>query len=63
MRVPGTGGGTAAGFANRSGQAVVLDSLGLAGWGCHARDDYIQIDSTVLRPYLGTRVLIDLGQD
>ena len=41
----------------------MLDSLGLAGWGCHARDDYIQIDSIVSRPYLGTRVLIDLGQD
>ena len=41
---PSTGGGTDAGFANRSGKAVVLESLGLPGWGYHAKDEYIQID-------------------
>ena len=61
--VPGTGGGTDAGFANRSGKAVVLESLGLAGWGYHARDEYIEIDSIVPRLYLSTRLLMDLGKD
>ena len=42
--VPGTGAGTDAGFANRSGKAAVLESLGLAGWGYHAKDEYIEID-------------------
>jgi glutamate carboxypeptidase len=32
-----TGGGTDAGYAGRSGKAAVLESLGLAGWGYHAR--------------------------
>jgi glutamate carboxypeptidase len=61
--VPGTGGGTDAGFANRSGKAVVLESLGLAGWGYHAKDEYIEIDSIVPRLYLSTRLLMDLGKD
>ena len=61
--VPGTGGGTDAGFANRSGKAVVLESLGLAGWGYHARDEYIEIDSIVPRLYLSTRLRMDLGKD
>jgi len=61
--VPGTGGGTDAGFANRSGKAAVLESLGLAGWGYHAKDEYIEIDSIVPRLYLTTRLLSDLGRD
>ena len=61
--VPGTGGGTDAGFANRSGKAVVLESLGLPGWGYHARDEYIDLDSIVPRLYLSTRLLMDLGRD
>lgn len=61
--VPGTGGGTDAGFANRSGKAVVLESLGLAGWGYHAKDEYIEIDSIVPRLYLTARLLTDLGKD
>ena len=36
-----TGGATNAGFASRSGKAVVLESFGLAGAGCHARNEYI----------------------
>ena len=61
--VPGTGAGTDAGFANRSGKAAVLESLGLAGWGYHAKDEYIEIDSIVPRLYLSTRLLMDLGKD
>ena len=63
MLVPGTGAGTDAGYASRSGKPVVLESLGLAGWGYHARDEYIEIDSIVPRLYLSTRLLMELGRD
>ena len=63
MLVPGTGGGTDAGYASRSGKPAVLESMGLAGWGYHARDEYIEIDSIVPRLYLTTRMLMDLGRD
>ncbi|PUE06318.1 peptidase M20 [Limnohabitans sp. T6-5] len=59
---PVTGGGTDAGFASGSGKAAVLESLGLAGWGFHARDEYIEIDSIVPRLYLTSRLLQDLGK-
>jgi glutamate carboxypeptidase len=59
--IPGSGGGTDAGFAGRSGKPAVLESLGLAGWGYHAKDEYIEIDSIVPRLYLTTRLLMDLG--
>jgi len=62
MLVPGTGGGTDAGFASLSGKAIVLESFGLSGWGYHARDEYIEIDSIVPRLYLMTRMLMDLGK-
>ncbi len=61
--VPGTGGGTDAGYASRSGKPAVLESLGLAGWGYHARDEYIELDSIVPRLYLGARLLIELGRE
>jgi glutamate carboxypeptidase len=60
---PASGGGTDAGFANRSGKAVVLESLGLPGWGYHAKDEYIDTDAIVPRLYLSTRLLMDLGRD
>lgn len=59
---PGTGGGTDAGFAALSGKAVVLESLGLPGWGYHAKDEYIDLDAIVPRLYLSTRLLMDLGK-
>ncbi len=59
---PGTGGGTDAGYASLSGKAIVLESFGLAGWGYHARDEYIEIDSIVPRLYLMTRMLMDIGK-
>jgi len=54
---PMTGGSTDAGLASRSGKAVVLEGFGLAGWGYHARDEYIEIDSIAPRLYLMTRML------
>lgn len=61
--VPGTGGGTDAGFANRSGKPAVLESLGLAGWGYHAKDEYVDVESIVPRLYLSTRLLMDLARE
>ena len=52
MLHPRSGGGTDAGYAGRSGKAGVLESLGLAGWGYHAKNEYIEIDSIVPRLYL-----------
>ena len=60
--VPMTGGGTDAAYAAWSGKAVVVESFGLAGWGFHARDEYIEIDSIVPRLYLMTRLLVDIGK-
>ena len=57
-----TGGATDAGFANRSGKAVVVESFGLAGYGYHARDEYIDAGSIVPRLYLMTRMLKELGK-
>ena len=59
--VPMTGGGTDASFVSQSGKAAVLESLGLAGWGFHARDEYIEIDSIAPRLYLMMRMLTQLG--
>ncbi len=59
---PTTNGGTDAGFAGRSGHAAVLEGLGLAGWGYHARNEYIEIDSIPPRLYLAARMLIELAK-
>ena len=59
---PITGGGTDAGFASRAGKPVVLESLGLAGWGFHAKDEYIEVDSIVPRLYLTARLLQELAK-
>ncbi|MDT6961141.1 M20/M25/M40 family metallo-hydrolase [Cupriavidus sp. SZY C1] len=61
--IPGTGGGTDAGFAGRSGKAVVLESFGLSGFGYHARDEYVELDSIVPRLYLMTRMLQEIGKE
>ena len=60
---PSTGGGTDAGFAGRSGKPAVLESMGLAGWGYHAKNEYIEIDSIVPRLYLTARMLQDLAKN
>lgn len=57
-----TGGATDAGYAARSGKAIVLESFGLPGAGYHARDEYIVIDSIVPRLYLMTRMLKEIGR-
>lgn len=58
-----TGGATDAGFAGRSGKAAVLESFGLAGFGYHARDEFIDTATIVPRLYLMTRMLVELGKD
>jgi glutamate carboxypeptidase len=58
---PGTGGGTDAGYASRSGQAVVLEAFGLAGDGVHGKDEYITVDSIVPRLYLLSRMMQEAG--
>lgn len=60
--VPMTGGATDAAFAGRSGKAAVVESFGLAGFGFHARDEYIEVDSIVPRLYLTTRLLTEIGR-
>jgi len=60
--VPMTGGATDAAFAGRSGKAAVVESFGLAGFGYHARDEYIELDSIVPRLYLMTRILTEIGK-
>lgn len=62
LLIPETSGGTDAGFAGRPGNAAVLESLGLAGWGYHARDEYIEVDSIAPRLYLAARMLMELGR-
>jgi len=37
--------------------------LGLAGWGYHAKDEYIELDSIVPRLYLTTRLLQELAKN
>ena len=59
---PGTNGGTDAGFAARSGKPAVLEGLGLAGWGYHARNEYVEVDSIAPRLYLTARLLMELGR-
>lgn len=61
--IPGTMGGTDAGFAQRSGKTAVLEGLGLAGWGYHAKNEYVEIDSIVPRLYLTSRMLVELGKN
>ncbi|NUZ05430.1 glutamate carboxypeptidase [Piscinibacter koreensis] len=60
--VPMTGGATDAAFAARPGKAVVLESFGLAGFGYHARDEYVELDSIVPRLYLMTRLLQEIAK-
>jgi glutamate carboxypeptidase len=60
--VPMTGAATDAALAARSGKATVVESFGLAGFGYHARDEYIEIDSIVPRLYLFTRLLTELAR-
>jgi len=57
-----TGGATDAGYANRNGKAVVVESFGLAGSNMHAHEEYIDTVSIVPRLYLMTRMLIEQGK-
>jgi glutamate carboxypeptidase len=62
LLIPGTTGGTDAGFAATSGHPAVLESLGLAGWGYHAKNEYIEVDSIVPRIYLTVRMIQELSE-
>jgi len=62
LLIPGTMGGTDAGFAQSAGTPAVLEGMGLAGWGYHARNEYIEIDSIVPRLYLTSRMLVELAE-
>lgn len=62
LLIPETTGGTDAGFAAQSGTPAVLESMGLAGWGFHAKNEYIEVDSIVPRLYLTARMLMELGE-
>lgn len=57
-----TGGGTDAAYANRSGKAVVLESLGLYGSGFHTGQEYIELHSIVPRLYLLARLMQEAGK-
>jgi len=57
-----TKGVTDAGYAGVSGNAAVVETLGLTGADYHARNEYIEIDSIVPRLYLIARLLIELGK-
>jgi glutamate carboxypeptidase len=57
--IPGSGAGTDAGYAGLSGKPAVLESLGLAGWGYHAKNEYVELDSIVPRLYLTARMLVE----
>ncbi len=59
---PMTGGATDAGFAGRSDKAAVIESFGLAGFGYHARNEYIELDSIVPRLYLMMRMLMTVAR-
>ena len=50
-------------YAARSGKPAVVESFGLVGFGYHARDEYIKLDSIVPRLYLMTRILQDIGRN
>ena len=62
LLVPMIGGATDASFAARSGKAVALEAVGLAGFGYHAGDESIEVASIVPRLYLMTRLLTHLGR-
>lgn len=61
LLIPGTTGGTDAGFAASSGRPAVLEGLGLAGGNFHRPGEYIDVNSIVPRVYLATRLLTELG--
>lgn len=58
----GTGGGTDAAYANQSGNAIVLESLGLVGTNIHSKDEYIELEAIVPRLYLLARLLQEAGK-
>ena len=59
----GSGGGTDAAFAARSGKAATVESFGLAGYGYHSsEEEYVDLDSIEPRLYLLTRLVMDTAR-
>ncbi len=59
----GSGGGTDAAFAARSGKAATVESFGLAGYGYHSsEEEYVDLDSIEPRLYLLTRMVMDAAR-
>lgn len=57
--VPGTGGGTDAGYAQAGGRAGVLESLGMPGMGFHAKQEWVDLDKVEPRLYLAARMIVE----
>ncbi len=58
VRDSATGGGTDAAYAALKGQAAVIESFGLQGFGAHSDDaEYILISSIAPRLYITTRLI------
>ena len=57
------GGGTDAAFAALSGKPVVLESLGLVGYGFHSSsDEYVDLNSIQPRLYLLSRLIMEVSR-
>ena len=57
------GGGTHAAFAALSGKPVVLESLGLVGYGFHSSsDEYVDLNSIQPRLYLLSRLIMEVSR-
>ncbi len=41
----------------------MLESMGLPGWGYHAKDEFIEVDAIVPRLYLTARMLQELAKN
>jgi glutamate carboxypeptidase len=59
---PSTGGGTDAGFAQKSGRPVV-EGLGLPGFGFHSsEEEYVDLDRIPARIYLASRMIMEASR-
>jgi glutamate carboxypeptidase len=60
--IPSTGGGTDAGFAQKSGKPIV-EGLGLPGFGFHSsEEEYVDIDRIPARVYLASRLIMEASR-
>ena len=60
--IPSTGGGTDAGFAQKSGKPIV-EGLGLPGFGFHSsEEEYVDLDRIPARIYLAARMIMEASR-